>query len=133
MTTLSVDTGTPPAPVAEQPPEAPWIDELTPRQIVAELDKYIIGQEDAKRAVAIALRNRWRRQRLPAALRDEIDTINQTVYDHVNNGVYRCGFASSQAAYDEAFEPFKAGALIVAALLMGVSLARTRLRSGCSA
>ena len=40
----------------------------------------------------------------PAALRDEIDTINQTVYDHVNNGVYRCGFASSQAAYDEAFE-----------------------------
>src|SRR3989338_508424 len=48
------------------------MDRLTPRQIVAELDKYIIGQHDAKRAVAIALRNRWRRQRLPAELRDEV-------------------------------------------------------------
>ena len=38
------------------------MDRLTPRQIVAELDKYIIGQQDAKRAVAIALRNRWRRR-----------------------------------------------------------------------
>ena len=37
-------------------------DQLTPREIVAELDKYIVGQKDAKRAVAIALRNRWRRQ-----------------------------------------------------------------------
>src|SRR5512137_2326879 len=47
-------------------------DTLTPRQIVEELDKYIIGQNKAKRAVAIALRNRWRRQRLSEALRDEI-------------------------------------------------------------
>src|SRR3990172_7430453 len=47
------------------------MDTLTPRQIVAELDKYIIGQHAAKRAVAIAVRNRWRRQRLPAELRDE--------------------------------------------------------------
>ena len=39
--------------------------ELTPRQIVAELDKYVIGQQDAKRAVAIALRNRYRRSRWP--------------------------------------------------------------------
>lgn len=39
--------------------------ELTPKQIVAELDKYIIGQRDAKKAVAIALRNRYRRQKLP--------------------------------------------------------------------
>lgn len=39
----------------------------------------------------------------PAALRSEIDTINQTVYDNINNGVYRCGFATSQAAYEEAF------------------------------
>lgn len=46
--------------------------ELTPRQIVAELDKYIIGQEDAKRAVAIALRNRYRRVRLPEDLREEV-------------------------------------------------------------
>ncbi len=45
---------------------------LTPRRIVEELDKYIIGQSRAKRAVAIALRNRWRRQRLPKELRDEI-------------------------------------------------------------
>jgi ATP-dependent HslUV protease ATP-binding subunit HslU len=52
------------------------MDRLTPRQIVAELDKYIIGQHDAKRAVAIALRNRWRRQRLPAALRDEVAPKN---------------------------------------------------------
>ncbi|MFQ5839329.1 MAG: HslU--HslV peptidase ATPase subunit, partial [Candidatus Methylomirabilales bacterium] len=44
---------------------------LTPKQIVAELDRYIIGQHEAKRAVAIALRNRWRRQRLPQELRDE--------------------------------------------------------------
>jgi ATP-dependent HslUV protease ATP-binding subunit HslU len=50
----------------------PWLDELTPRQIVAELDKYIVGQEAAKKAVAIALRNRWRRQRVEDDLRDEI-------------------------------------------------------------
>jgi ATP-dependent HslUV protease ATP-binding subunit HslU len=49
-----------------------WLDELTPRQIVTELDKYIVGQTDAKRAVAIALRNRWRRQRVDDDLRDEI-------------------------------------------------------------
>ena len=47
-------------------------DTLTPRQIVEELDKYVIGQHNAKRAVAIALRNRWRRQRLPDELRDEV-------------------------------------------------------------
>jgi ATP-dependent HslUV protease ATP-binding subunit HslU len=46
--------------------------ELTPRQIVAELDRYIVGQTAAKRAVAIALRNRWRRFRLPPELRDEV-------------------------------------------------------------
>ena len=49
-----------------------WLDQLTPRQIVAELDKYIVGQDDAKKAVAIALRNRWRRQRVEGELRDEI-------------------------------------------------------------
>ncbi|MBN1591676.1 MAG: ATP-dependent protease ATPase subunit HslU [Candidatus Coatesbacteria bacterium] len=48
------------------------MEELTPRQIVKELDRYIIGQEDAKRAVAISLRNRWRRQRVDEELRDEI-------------------------------------------------------------
>lgn len=45
---------------------------FSPREIVSELDRYIIGQNDAKRAVAIALRNRWRRQQLPEALRDEV-------------------------------------------------------------
>jgi ATP-dependent HslUV protease ATP-binding subunit HslU len=51
-------------------------DHLTPRETVAELDKYIVGQKDAKRAVAIALRNRWRRQQVPEALRDEIAPKN---------------------------------------------------------
>jgi ATP-dependent HslUV protease ATP-binding subunit HslU len=49
-----------------------WRDELTPREIVRELDKYIVGQDDAKKSVAIALRNRWRRQRVEDELRDEI-------------------------------------------------------------
>jgi ATP-dependent HslUV protease ATP-binding subunit HslU len=48
------------------------LDELTPREIVAELDKHVVGQNDAKRAVAIALRNRMRRQKLPADLAEEI-------------------------------------------------------------
>ncbi len=48
------------------------IEDLTPREIVAELDKYIIGQKEAKRAVAVALRNRFRRQALPAELAEEI-------------------------------------------------------------
>ena len=47
-------------------------DELTPKQIVSELDKYIIGQDQAKKAVAIALRNRWRRQQVTNELKDEI-------------------------------------------------------------
>ncbi len=51
-------------------------DHLTPRETVAELDKYIVGQKDAKRAVAIALRNRWRRQQIPENLRDEIAPKN---------------------------------------------------------
>jgi ATP-dependent HslUV protease ATP-binding subunit HslU len=49
---------------------------LTPAQVVTELDRYIIGQDRAKRAVAIALRNRWRRQNLPAELRDEVAPKN---------------------------------------------------------
>ncbi len=50
--------------------------ELTPKRIVSELDKYIVGQAEAKRAVAIALRNRWRRQNVRADLRDEIAPKN---------------------------------------------------------
>ena len=45
---------------------------FSPREIVSELDRYIVGQNDAKRAVAVALRNRWRRQQLPDSLRDEV-------------------------------------------------------------
>ena len=45
---------------------------FSPREIVSELDRFIVGQDDAKRAVAIALRNRWRRQQLPEALREEV-------------------------------------------------------------
>ncbi|MGH6615807.1 ATP-dependent protease ATPase subunit HslU [Sphingomonas sp.] len=51
-------------------------DALTPKAIVAALDEHIIGQRDAKRAVAVALRNRWRRQRLGADLRDEVSPKN---------------------------------------------------------
>lgn len=50
--------------------------DLTPREIVSELDRHVIGQHNAKRAVAIALRNRWRRKRLPANLRDETTPKN---------------------------------------------------------
>ncbi len=56
---------------APRPSAAPQ-DELTPRQIVAELDKYVVAQDAAKKAVAIALRNRWRRQQVADELRDEI-------------------------------------------------------------
>jgi ATP-dependent HslUV protease ATP-binding subunit HslU len=52
--------------------ETPHLDELTPREIVRELDKYVIGQNAAKRAVAIALRNRVRRQKLPPEMADEV-------------------------------------------------------------
>ncbi|MEP2236700.1 MAG: ATP-dependent protease ATPase subunit HslU [Alteripontixanthobacter sp.] len=52
------------------------IENLTPKAIVAALDEHIIGQKDAKRAVAVALRNRWRRQRLGAELRDEVTPKN---------------------------------------------------------
>lgn len=52
------------------------MEELTPRVIVAALDRHIVGQDDAKRAVAVALRNRWRRQRLDDDLRDEVSPKN---------------------------------------------------------
>ena len=54
------------------PEPLPWLEELPPRQIVVELDRYIVGQEAAKKAVAIAIRNRWRRQKAPEEIRDEI-------------------------------------------------------------
>jgi len=65
-------------PPSETPPVTPpadalpWLEELPPRKIVAELDRYIVGQEPAKKAVAIAVRNRWRRGQAPEEIRDEI-------------------------------------------------------------
>ena len=56
--------------------QAGALDNMTPRQIVGELDKYVVGQHDAKRAVAIALRNRWRRQQLPPEIAEEIAPKN---------------------------------------------------------
>src|SRR5881397_2623996 len=62
----------------ESPPTSPmpWLEEMPPRQIVAELDRYIVGQEAAKKAVAIAVRNRWRRAQAPDEIRDEIMPYN---------------------------------------------------------
>ena len=61
-----------PAAAPEQQEQLPWLEELPPRKIVAELDRYIVGQEVAKKAVAIAVRNRWRRTQAPDDIRDEI-------------------------------------------------------------
>ena len=60
----------------EPPAPMPWLEEMPPRQIVAELDRYIVGQEAAKKAVAIAVRNRWRRAQAPDDIRDEITPYN---------------------------------------------------------
>src|SRR6266581_1770368 len=61
------------APAEPTPQEQlPWLEELPPRKIVAELDRYIVGQDVAKKAVAIAVRNRWRRAQAPDDIRDEI-------------------------------------------------------------
>jgi ATP-dependent HslUV protease ATP-binding subunit HslU len=60
----------------ETPAPAPWLEEMPPRQIVAELDRYIVGQDAAKKAVAIAVRNRWRRAQAPDDIRDEITPYN---------------------------------------------------------
>src|SRR5882672_11491374 len=62
----------PPRTSGEHGQQLPWLEELPPRQIVAELDRYIVGQHAAKKAVAIAVRNRWRRQQAPEDIRDEI-------------------------------------------------------------
>src|SRR6266446_3603482 len=64
----------PPASTDTQPAAdaMPWLEEMPPRKIVAELDRYIVGQDAAKKAVAIAVRNRWRRAQAPEEIRDEI-------------------------------------------------------------
>jgi ATP-dependent HslUV protease ATP-binding subunit HslU len=65
-----------PTPHSAQAAEAPWLEEMPPRKIVAELDRYIVGQDAAKKAVAIAIRNRWRRSQAPDDIRDEITPYN---------------------------------------------------------
>jgi ATP-dependent HslUV protease ATP-binding subunit HslU len=65
-----------PTPYSTAPFPAKPMSELTPREIVNELDRYIIGQNDAKRAVAVALRSRWRRMQLPPEMRNEITPKN---------------------------------------------------------
>ena len=52
------------------------LDSMTPKEIVASLDKYVIGQNDAKRTIAVALRNRVRRKKLPKEIRDEVSPKN---------------------------------------------------------
>jgi ATP-dependent HslUV protease ATP-binding subunit HslU len=64
------------APDESAPAPAPWLEEMPPRQIVSELDRYIVGQDAAKKAVAIAVRNRWRRAQAPDDIRDEITPYN---------------------------------------------------------
>jgi ATP-dependent HslUV protease ATP-binding subunit HslU len=69
------DTAITPETTSESPPP-PWLEEMPPRQIVSELDRYIVGQDAAKKAVAIAVRNRWRRAQAPDDIRDEITPYN---------------------------------------------------------
>jgi ATP-dependent HslUV protease ATP-binding subunit HslU len=69
------DTAIIPETTSESPPP-PWLEEMPPRQIVSELDRYIVGQDAAKKAVAIAVRNRWRRAQAPDDIRDEITPYN---------------------------------------------------------
>jgi ATP-dependent HslUV protease ATP-binding subunit HslU len=70
--TTAIPLGPPPTAASELAASRP----MTPREVVSELDRYIVGQRAAKRAVAIALRNRWRRQQVPDDLRDEIAPKN---------------------------------------------------------
>jgi ATP-dependent HslUV protease ATP-binding subunit HslU len=73
---LDMNDPIPMFPSEDPQPPTPWLEEMPPRQIVAELDRYIVGQEAAKRAVAIAIRNRWRRAQTPEEIRDEITPHN---------------------------------------------------------
>jgi ATP-dependent HslUV protease ATP-binding subunit HslU len=66
------DQSLPTAPGVIEAEALPWLEELPPKKIVSELDRYIVGQDEAKKAVAIAIRNRWRRSQAPEDIRDEI-------------------------------------------------------------
>ena len=63
------------------------MEQMTPKEIVTELDKYIIGQDEAKRAVAVALRNRYRRSQLSEELREEITPKNIIMKGRGANGI----------------------------------------------
>ena len=69
-------TSAPPETAPAEAPPQPWLEEMPPAQIVAELDRYVVGQDPAKRAIAIAVRNRWRRIQAPDPMRDEITPSN---------------------------------------------------------
>ena len=62
------------------------MDDLTPQQIVEALDKYIVGQQAAKRAAAVAIRNRWRRRQLPEQIRDEVGPANMILIGRTGVG-----------------------------------------------
>src|SRR5436189_6396738 len=72
----------------------------TPSEIVSELDKHIIGQAEAKRAVAVALRNRWRRMKLPSPMRDEI--MPKNILMICPTGVCKTEIARRLAKLDDA-------------------------------
>ncbi len=65
------------------------LDNMTPKEIVASLDKYVIGQNDAKRTIAVALRNRVRRKRLPKEIRDEVTPKNIRIRKTILDGSQR--------------------------------------------
>ena len=79
------------------------LEQLTPREIVAELDKYVVGQHAAKRAVAIALRNRQRRQKLPPEIADEIMPKNIIMIGAT--GVGKTEIARRLAKLEQALAP----------------------------
>ena len=71
--------------VVQKTKDSSKVSALSPREIVSELDRYVIGQKEAKKAVAVALRNRWRRQALSDEMRDEVLPKKYT-YDWANWG-----------------------------------------------
>src|SRR5215813_13729938 len=111
---------------------------FTPREIVSELDRYIVGQHEAKRAVAIALRNRWRRQQLPESLREEVLPKNILMIGPTGVGkteISRRLAKLAQAPFLKVEAEAKAEERVLTALVGNASAAtreafRKRLRAG---
>ena len=97
------------------------LDELTPREIVAELDKHVIGQKDAKRAVSIALRNRMRRQKLTPELAEEIIPKNIIMIGPTGVGKSFVACALAQKACRDGYSALHTRA---AALFRDLAMAR---------